>query len=310
MNDETNTQQGAGAAAPAEQQGNAQQAANTAPAPRNDAEAQQQEAAAKAKQEAANQEQEQAKKPNRTREYIDKINRDNAEMRRRLAQLEAGQQPSQQQPNNSGAGAARTAHQGDAEPTLEDHDFDVEAYTRAHSAWAVRHELQKQQTQQTAAAAAAQREERWTTYTTRATEFADANPDFFEVVGLIAHPLSNEVQDAIAAHAKGPEIAYHLGNNDDDAFELASIQPHLAAAAVERLAKRLSAAPAKPEANQSPQQNNLAAASALAASQTKPISQAPPPAPTVGGRSPADVPQEKLTDDDWYKRDVERRRKR
>lgn len=280
------------------------------PAPRNDAEAAQQEAAAKvAGEQQASQKTDEGKKPNRTREYIDKLNRENAELRRQVAQSQQGGQHPQAQSSNPNPQRGQAAPDADREPTLEDHDFDVQAYTKAYGAWAVRSELQKQQTQQTAAAAAAQREERWIAYRTRIAEFADANPDFSEVVGLIAHPLSDEVQDAIAAHPKGPEIAYHLGNNDDDAFDLASIQPHLAAAAVERLAKRLSAAPAQPEANTPPQQNNLAAPGVNAAS-NKPISQAPPPAPTVGGRSPTEVPPEKMTDDDWYKRDVEKRRKR
>lgn len=296
-----------GAAAPAPNI-DTQQAAT--PAPRNDAEAQQQEAAAKAKQASATQEQEQAKKPNRTREFIDKVRGENRELRQQLAQYQqAGQPAARSSDSSQHQQRGQAAPAGEPEPTLEQHDFDVEAFTRAHSAWAVRSELQKQQTQQSAAATASQRLELQTKYETRVDEFADANPDFFEVVGLIKYPLSDEAQFAIMAHELGPTIAYHLGNNDDAAFDLASIQPHMAAAAVERLAKRLSAAPAKPEANSPPQQNHLAAPGAFGAS-NKPISQAPPPAPTVSGRSPTEVPAEKLTDDDWYKRDVERRRKR
>lgn len=306
MTDTTSTQEGSGAATPAsnETQG------NPVPPPKSDAEAAQREEAAKnAGEQQGATKPDDGKKPNRTREYIDKLHRERSELQRELAQLKSGQAAPQQ--SNASAQRGQPSPQGDAEPTLEEHDFDVAAYTRAHSAWAVRTELQKQQTQQTATAAATQQQERWDSYMTRAAEFADEHPDFFEAVALIAYPLSQEIQDAVASHENGPAIAYHLANNDDDAFQLASIQPHLAAAAVERLAKRLSAAPAKPEANQPTQQpNNLAAATALAASQTKPISQAPPPAPTVGGRSPTDVPPEKLTDDQWFARERERERKR
>lgn len=306
MTDTTSTQEGGGAPAPASNEPQNQ----ALPPPKSDAEAAQREAADKVAGEQQPPKTDDGKKPNRTREYIDKLNRDNAEMRRRLAQLESGQQQPQAQSGNQNPSRGQAAPQGDAEPTLEDHDFDVAAYTRAHSAWAVRTELQKQQTQQTASAAATQQQERWDSYMTRAAEFADEHPDFFEAVALIAYPLSQEIQDAVAGHEKGPAIAYHLANNDDDAFQLASIQPHLAAAAVERLAKRLSEAPAKPETNPPPQQHSLAAPATFAPSQNKPISQAPPPAPTVGGRSPTDTPPEKLTDDEWFAREKERARKR
>jgi hypothetical protein len=102
----------------------------------------------------------------------------------------------------------------------------------------------------------------------------------------------------------GPEIAYHLGNNDDDAFQLASIQPHLAAAAVDRLAKRLLAAHEAP---------GIAAPAAPIPTPSRiapPVSKAPAPLPSVGGRSPVATPPEKMTDDQWYAQDREKRRKR
>lgn len=228
------------------------------------------------------------KKRNRTRDYIDKLNRENAELRRYRAEQEA-----------RAATPQRSASQPVSdEPTLEQHNYDLAAYQRAHTSWAMRNEREKWEQEQKTQAEQARQRETFETYQQRVYEFADSHPDFPEVVGSIAYPLSDDLQAAIAAHPQGPELAYHLGLNDDEAFALASIQPHLAAAAVERLAKRLSAAPAAPPAPIAP------------IAPPKPITQAPPPPPTVGGRAPTETPAEKLTDDDWYKRDREKRRKR
>jgi hypothetical protein len=101
------------------------------------------------------------------------------------------------------------------------------------------------------------------------------------------------------AHENGPLIAYHLANDDEALFHIASIRPELQAAAVERLAARLSAA-----------QQPADAPPVAIAPPIKPITQAPPPPPRVGGRAVAETPAEKLTDDDWYRADREKRRKR
>ena len=68
------------------------------------------------------------------------------------------------------------------------------------------------------------------------------------------------------------------------------------AAAVERLASRLTAAPQAPQTPTNP-------------INPKPVSKAPAPAPTVSGRSPTEVPPEKLTDDEWFKREHAKRAK-
>jgi hypothetical protein len=242
--------------------------------------------------------QEGERKKNRTREYINRINGDNAELRRRLAELESRTQPTAQPQQH--------AHQQQADdgPTLEQFNYDLATYQRARDQWVIQ-QAEKGWTEKQKREAAQQREEAlWSTYESRTAQFADEHPDFLEVVGSIRYPLTDAVQAAIAAHDKGPMIAYHLGNNDDDAFQLASIHPQLAGAAVERLAARLGAAQTPPPASNPPP------VQPPAQPPTKPISQAPPPVPTVSGRSPTETPPEKLTDDQWYAKDREKRRKR
>lgn len=285
MSDEINTQQGGGEALPA------------AAAPKSDAEAalQQQtpdpaaEAAAKAEAEKKAAEDTERKK-NRTKEYINRVQSERDELRRRVAELEARTQPPAQT-------ARPSQPQADTGPTLADYNYDLAAYQHARDQWVIQ-QAQKGWSENQKQQAAQQREqETWTTYENKAAEFADEHPDFLEVVGSIEYPLTDAAQAAIAMHPNGPAIAYHLGNNSDDAYELARTPPHLADAAVRRLAARLDAAQTQPPAAQAP-------------AKPKPISQAPAPVPTVSGRAATQVPAEKLTDDDWYARDRETRRKR
>ena len=228
------------------------------------------------------------RKKNRTREYIAKLNRERAELAAENAALKSAQ-----------SAPRPTQHAAPAEgrPTLEQFNFDNDAYLEALADWKVEQHLKAREESTKQAESERSQQEVTVAYNTKAAEFADEHPDFPEVVGSIQYPLSEALQAAIMAHPKGPEIAYHLGTNDDDAFALASIQPALAAAAVERLASRLTAAPEAPQTPQTP-------------IHPKPVSKAPAPAPTVSGRSPTEVPPEKLTDDEWYRRDMERRRKR
>ena len=290
MSDDNNTPlEGGGEAVPAAE-------VTTTKVPKNDAEAAAQEAkpegedaAKKAADEAAKAEH----KRNRTREYIANINRDRAEKDQRLA--EKDQRIAELEARVDKPTAAAAQH-GDGKPTLEQYNFDQDAYLEALADWKVEQHLKAREESTKQAASAKTQQETVVAYNAAAAEFADDHPDFPEVVGSIKYPLSDALQAAIMAHPKGPEIAYHLGTNDDDAFALASIQPALAAAAVERLASRLTAAPQAPQTPTNP-------------INPKPVSKAPAPAPTVSGRSPTEVPPEKLTDDEWFKREHAKRAK-
>ncbi|MFQ6309917.1 hypothetical protein [Lysobacter capsici] len=301
MSTETNTAQaGGGEALAAQEPVTQQEGQQPARAPRNDA-----EAAAMEQAEAAPKQPEQPdakaieeKRKNRTKEFIERITRENAELRKQVSGAQPQQQPTQRQAPGSQQAA-------DGEPTLEDHDFDVAAYTRAHSKWAVDQALKEREAASQQQQASTKQIETEAAYMTRVEEFAGDHPDFTEVVTSIQYQIPTEVQLAIMAHEKGPQIAYHLGNNEDDAFALAATQPHLAAAAVQRIAARLSAAPAAPAPAAAPQ-----APTPQVAAAAKPISKAPAPAPTLGGRTPTDIPPEKMTDEQWFAREREKARKR
>lgn len=294
MSTETTTaDSGAGAPAPAA-------------TPTNDAQAtqiEQQQAAAPdpAKAEADKQAEEaragEERKKNRTKAYIDRINGENAELRRWKAEQEARTQTSQPPRTTQQPSQAQAEHG----PQLEDFNFDLAAWQNARDAWVIEQAGQRITQTQKKAEELRKHQETAASYQERVDAFTDTHPDFVEVVGSIDPKfLTRELQAAIMAHERGAEIAYHIATDEDALFNLASIRPELQAAAVDRLASRLgsaTAAAATPPA-------------APPAAPQKPLTQAPPPAPKVGGRAVTETPPEKLTDDDWYQRDRAKRGKR
>lgn len=253
----------------------------TTPAPRNDAEAAAQEAAAKeaqAKEEAEKAKREEEAKPpkrNRTGEYINRLQTRVRELESDLAAIKAK------------APDSRPA------PTLEQSNFDPVAHQRATAEWAASQALDSYKFQQQQETANRRLQEVTETYNGKVAQFVASHPDFADKVMAIPYQPSEAVQLAIMAHENGPEIAYALANDDDLAFQLASIQPHLAAAAVDRIASRLAAAPQALPNTPAPQAPQAAA---------RPVSKAPPPVATVSGKSPTETPPEKLTDQQWWER--------
>lgn len=267
-----------------------------APAPRSDAEALQldQDKTPAAPPAPKPEDAEADRKKNRTREYIARLNRENAELRERVAQAATP----------AAAPAARAPAAPSGAPTIDQYDFDHNAHQAALTAWAVEQALKQREESSKQADSAKQERDRLADYNTKAAEFAEDHPDFYEVVGSIDTKfLTNELQAAVMAHENGAAIAYHLATNDDDLWQLASIRPDLMAAAVARLASRLTATPSKAPAIPNP-------IPAIPSAPAPPVSRTPPPVPAVAGRAPSETPSEKLTDDDWYAKDREKRRKR
>lgn len=269
MSDTTNAaESGAGAPASAESQQQQNVAAQTPPE-QVDATPEQQEAE-KAERERKEGED---RKRNRTRDYIERL-------QRRVAELETQQRaPAPQTP------PSRQNLAPESGPRLEDFGYDLQAFQQARDAWVL--EQAQTQFQQAAQQRAEQeREQRtWADYSTKAADFANEHDDFYEVVGSMP-PLPMPLQAAIASHPNGPAIAYHLGNNLSDLIAFASTPPQYADYALQQVAARLGTAPA-PQTNAPPPA-------------PKPLTNAPPPAPTVGGRA-ASGPKDpdRMTTDEW-----------
>lgn len=252
-------------------------------APRNDAEAAQQEQHAEASQNDEEVSQKNEVKPpkrNRTGEYIHKL-------QTRINDLTKALQDAQ---------TPKAANQ-DPGPTLEQSNFDPAAYADARAKWAAESAVNTYRQQQEQESAKRQIQEIHDGYNAKVQAFAAEHPDFAQKVNAIPYLPPDAVQLAIMAHEQGPEISYALANDDDLAFQLASIQPHLAAAAVDRIAARLAAAHEAPQATPSPSAPQVTA---------RPVSSAPPPVQTVKGKTPTSTPPEKLTDAEWWKRRIKR----
>lgn len=258
-----------------------------APVPKNDAEAEALEQAAKAKAETEPKPEPKEKHKNRTREYIERINSENAELRRRLSDIET-RLPKPEAPKA---------------PDPNDFYNDPVAFNDAFVKHTLAEERQRWEKEQQQQAELRKQQESTQAYAHRASAFAAEHEDFFEVVGSIdPRLLTNELQAAVMAQENGPAIAYQLANNPDELWQLATLRADLVPLAIERLSSRLKAAP---EAGTAPMPSIPAIQP-----EPKPISQTPPPAPRVGGRAPTEIPEEKLTDDEWYRRERERQRKR
>jgi hypothetical protein len=92
----------------------------------------------------------------------------------------------------------------------------------------------------------------------KARAFQAETPDYEDRV-----QFSPEVIDVIANSDHGPALAYHLATHLDEADRIARMSPHLAAVQLGRLEAQVSAP------------------------KRKPVTQAPPPAPTLSGGSTA-----------------------
>lgn len=267
-----------------ESRANETQVTETPKTPRNDAEAAAAEAA-KAGESTSNEGEQGEPKPkrNRTGEFIDKLKTDNRSLRERNEELTRLLKLREKPPEPTPA------------PTFEQSNFDPAAYADARAKWAAESAVQNYQNTQERTQAQARLQQIERDYNARINEATTAHPDFVERVTALSESLSAMLPEdhqqaiglAIMSHPQGPEVAYAIANDDDLAFQLASIQPRLAAAAVDRIAARLAAAH---EAPQTPTPN------------AKPVSQAPPPVQTVSGKTPTKTPPEKLTDAEWWKR--------
>jgi hypothetical protein len=179
-------------------------------------------------------------------------------------------------------------------PTLEAFNYDVEAYQSAvyrHAqAEAVKQnqsyfEEQRQQESQ-------MREQRHFQallhdHEIREQKFAKITPDYNEAVEYLTKSIrfDRTVVEIIGESERSPEILYHLATNFEEAANLADMPPHKAAAHIARLEARLVSKP-------------------------KPVSKAPPPAPTLKGSADAKKTLDTMSTEERIKYWNEQDRKR
>lgn len=165
-------------------------------------------------------------------------------------------------------------------PTLEQFNYDTEAYQRAVFQYAQaesQREAQRyfEEQRQREAQYREQRhfEELLQEHGKREERFAKQTPDYHEAVDYLSRSMQfgKEVVEIIGESDRSPEILYHLATHFDEAVSLADMPPHRAAMHIARLEAK------------------------LAQKQYKPVTKAPAPAPTLNGTTDAKKSLETMT---------------
>lgn len=142
-------------------------------------------------------------------------NRRNKELERELAALKAAQQPAAQQPQALSA-----------KPTLQDHDYDAEAYDKALEKWYEdkrAHDERERKKQEEGAKAQTAYQAKLARYNTGKTELKVS--DFADAEAEVLQSLSPHQQGLIIDKAKNSTlVVYAIGKNPKKLAELAAIQ--------------------------------------------------------------------------------------
>lgn len=179
--------------------------------------------------------------------------------------------------------------------TLADFDYDegqFQAYVLDRSTKIAREEarlaLKEVQSEQTV-------EKQQTEYAKREQQFAESVKDYHELVYDPNLKISAPMAEAIKVLEEGPELAYYLAKNPDEAAEIAGQGAVQAAVSMAELRSKLVAEKSKAK---------------------KEVSDAPPPPPKkIGGSEPGrkvsttSPDSDKLSDDEWFKREAARNSK-
>lgn len=121
---------------------------------------------------------------------------------------------------------------------FEDYDEYIEAITDWKTEQAIEKREQKRAESDKQAKAQQEQEATIRAYQERAAQLG--KPDFDQVVQSIPVYLGEATQVAIYTSEKGPEIAYYLGQNHQEAAQIAGMTPHQQMLAVGRLEAKLS----------------------------------------------------------------------
>lgn len=179
---------------------------------------------------------------------IDKLTKDNYQLRERLNELESRKQESAALPELG--------------PEPKEEDFEnYDEYLKAHTKWTVKSELHEnkeaERLESAKKSSERQAQDRRKAFGKRAYEFMETTPDFQkvamspEMIDLYSN-YAKHLGEAIESSEKGPEIAYYLGNNPDIAIKLADMLPTQAAIEIGKLEVKLSEQPAPRAVSKAP----------------------------------------------------------
>lgn len=170
-------------------------------------------------------------------------------------------------------------------PRLEDFEYDTAAWAQAHNEWS-ESEIDRR------AAAAVERklgekqriseaETLKQNWFSSVAEFEKTHPDFRAVVFTDEYPVTETMTEVIARSEAPAALAYHLGQNRQEAVRISRLSPPLQAAALGRIEATLTQAP-KP-----------------AAPAAKVIPRAPAPMSPIAAASPSSKKLEDMPIDEY-----------
>ena len=162
--------------------------------------------------------------------------------------------------------------------TYEDY-LDARADFRAEQKYKTLEAAKEQKAKDDATKAAEEKEEQ--TFKSKVEEFKAKTPDFEDTVRNPDLRISKVMYEAMRETEVGPQIAYHLGKNPQEAARIAGLSPIAAIKEIGKLEAKFSKEPAPTV-------------------QTKTISDAPEPPSIVQGTANGQKDESKMTDTEWY----------
>lgn len=181
-------------------------------------------------------------KPKRPRwSDVNRANREALEARRELDDLRR-QLHEQHQPKTP-----QSPVQSAEKPTLESCDFDQEQYLEKLAEWKLdqREAAKTQRVEQEKVQATVQ--ERRTQLAAKEADFIKAHPDYEGVAKAPHVPITQQMAEVMLENPDtAPAIAYYLGQNIEEAAQIAQMSPVAAARAIGRIEATVTSQPPKP----------------------------------------------------------------
>lgn len=167
----------------------------------------------------------------------------------------------------------------DQPPTLEACNYDQAEFSRALTAYAVEQATKAVQSQRQQQDTQRSQEAIFESFGKREREYAAKHPDYNESVADLGRAVrfSPPVIEAIGSMEAGPAVLHHLATHLDEADRISRMPPHIAALHLGRMERE------------------------LAAPKAKPVSNAPPPAPVVGGASTVSKDPDRMPIEEWVR---------
>jgi hypothetical protein len=175
--------------------------------------------------------------------------------------------------------APQQAQAADQEPQPSQFN-DAFEYARALALYSTEQALEQRDRQEAEAKVAQERQKVIETWANKVQQAKAVLPDFDDIVASSDVVIQDDIRDAILESDVGPQILYHLAENEDVAKKIAGLSAKQALREIGKLEARFEAKETAPE--------------------TKPVvrSKAPAPIQPLRGSSPADTPMS--TTGEWH----------